>query len=291
MIPLTPRSMTLPQWHGAADRAIERMRVLREEKCPSCDGPDGDIGRDCTSRLDSDTQEHGFGDGPMCRWVPVEARKLEEQAHTRLRADRLLKAGCADKDALRLVPPGRVEPPLPPRAWFEESQEQRQAIEYAMEGARAFVGTDHLSLLIFSGATGTGKSMAAAWIVAAEQRSAFWFPATMMDSLEKWNACSARATSAPLLIVDDLGKEHVSDSGWSTEQMSNLITDRIDKAALGLRTIVTTNLSAVQLVKRYGDRFQSRMRKEECFFMPIGNYDLRAAEKRYRQRREFGRQS
>jgi len=59
---------------------------------------------------------------------------------------------------------------------------------------------------------------------------------------------------ARFLLLDDLGREHESVSGWSNEQMFDLLRYRWNR---GKPTIITTNLPYQSLTDRYTEGFTS----------------------------------
>ena len=64
--------------------------------------------------------------------------------------------------------------------------------------------------------------------------------------------------NAPVLVIDDLGKE--TDTAWVTETIYTIINYRYENM---LPTVVTTNLSMKELQKRLGEATISRL-KEMC---------------------------
>lgn len=65
-----------------------------------------------------------------------------------------------------------------------------------------------------------------------------------------------RCWDADLLVLDDLGAEHVSGSGWVEERLY-LIVDR--RHGQGATTFFTSNLSPAELSEQIGDRTVSRI--------------------------------
>lgn len=55
-----------------------------------------------------------------------------------------------------------------------------------------------------------------------------------------------------LMVLDDLGREHITATGWTERVIENLIRARYSAAA---PTIITTNLTDTQIEKRYGTAF------------------------------------
>lgn len=250
----------------AAKARAEIARTLAED-CQGCEGVASEVGRECTSRGDpTDGSEVDCRPGPICQWALAEATHRAARDREASRRDRLRTAGCTDPDALRLIPPA-VDPPLPrlPAADLE-------GCRLAMESAAYALRHPEIRTLVLTGATGAGKSLAAAWALAGAHGSGCWMPATVLDSPDRWRATEPAARRADCLVLDDLGREHPSESGWSSEQLANLVTGRIDS---GRRTIVTTNLTPPELGQRYGDRLLSRLRRDDAGLVAVGNIDLR----------------
>lgn len=107
--------------------------------------------------------------------------------------------------------------------------------------------------LILWGNNGRGKSAAAAAILKEAVRQGYgglWCTAqqvcdwtiqrTMYTPLQ---SCINRLSEVDFAVIDDLGKEHRDDKGWSIRVMERLIRDR---SAAKRCTIVTTNLTRLQ---------------------------------------------
>jgi DNA replication protein DnaC len=262
-------------------QASERMKDIRRNDCPRCEGVSSEVGGVCPSRGDADTEEHGFGDGPMCKWALSERKKAAEDDRARARAERMRRAGIEDRALIDWLSP-LWSPPMAPRSWFGIEQELRAGSDDAMSGAQAWLEYPDCKVLLLLGGIGAGKTTAAAWIVAGELANAVWLPARSVDDLERWKAVSHPAQTAQLLVIDDLGTERDSESGWGRETLGNLLTDRIDRAQ---RTVVTTNLSGAELVKRYGERLRSRLQLRPLVgVIDAKRVDLRKAKREYEQR-------
>jgi hypothetical protein len=272
---------TLKMFHDRAALAMENIKRTRKEDCPTCPNAHSEIAMACTSRLDSDTETHGFMDGPMCQHVKTENAKQAEEELTSRRAQRMKYAGVPDPEVIKTLAALRVMP-QPPRAWFGADQDKRAAAMMVVEGAESWLSYPDCRCLVITGDVGTGKSTAAAWIVASTQDNALWLSARMVDDLERWKPVSELAYRVGLLVIDDLGTERESESGWSTDTIGGLLVDRLDS---GKRTVVTTNLNGMGIVKRYGDRLRSRLsRRPQVGLIEAGTTDLRRMKREYQQR-------
>lgn len=121
--------------------------------------------------------------------------------------------------------------------------------------------------LLIAGPTRTGKTTAAyavandahqggAWVMV---RTATGLAAALKPDSDEPLAYNY-ATTCPLLVIDDLGRERVTD--WWQEQLHRIVDERCSNE---LRLIVTANTSAVasdayaELVARYGDPIVERL--------------------------------
>ena len=61
-------------------------------------------------------------------------------------------------------------------------------------------------------------------------------------------------------MIDDLGSEYYSNKGWFISRIYNILSHRYDNM---LRTIITTNMSAADVMTRYDDpRLHRRLKGE-----------------------------
>lgn len=65
-----------------------------------------------------------------------------------------------------------------------------------------------------------------------------------------------RCREANLLVLDDLGAEHVSGSGWVEDRLYQIVSDRHGRLA---PTVFTSNLSLSELNERIGERIVWRI--------------------------------
>lgn len=273
---------TLERFKTRAALALQVIRDTRRNDCPRCTSADCEVAMACTSRLDSDTEEHGFFDGPMCKHAPDEKRRQAEEEATKAREYRMQHAGVPDPTLIKMLAGVRVMPRVP-RAWYGvEQQELRVGAEQIAEGVEAWLAYPDCHCLLLIGDVGTGKSTAAAWAVASTAANSLWLPARTVDDLERWKLVSSLAYSAELLVIDDIGTERQTESGFGVETLANLWVDRLDSCK---RTLVTTNLSPQAIVNRYGDRLRSRLtRRPQVGFVEAGAVDLRRLKRDYEAR-------
>lgn len=272
---------TLAKFKARAAKALDVIKDTRRHDCPRCVDANCEVALACSSRLDPDTDEHGFGDGPMCKHAPDAARKKADEDAMKARAYRMQHAGVPDPELIKHLSSVRMMPRVP-RAWFGTEQEKRQGSEQIAEGIEAWLAYPDCHCMMLIGDVGTGKTTAAAWAVASTADNALWLPARTVDDLERWKAVSSLAYSVGLLVIDDIGTERQTESGFGTETLGNLWVDRIDSCK---RTIVTTNLSPQGIVKRYGDRLRSRLtRRPQVGFVDAGAVDLRRMKRDYEAR-------
>jgi DNA replication protein DnaC len=84
--------------------------------------------------------------------------------------------------------------------------------------------------------------------------------------------CEDDAYNIRVLVVDDLGKEHSSLSGWQSSLFHHLLRTRFNN---GLPTIVTTNIKLEKWASVYGDATES-FANEAFYYLPIAmSEDLR----------------
>lgn len=121
--------------------------------------------------------------------------------------------------------------------------------------------------LLFAGPSRTGKTTAAYAIANDAHQRGVWVMARTAAALSAALKPDSDepmthhyATTCPLLLVDDLGRERVTD--WWLEQFHRIVDERCSNE---LRLIVTANTSALasdaygELVARYGDPIVERL--------------------------------
>lgn len=83
--------------------------------------------------------------------------------------------------------------------------------------------------------------------------------------------CEDDAYNIRILVIDDLGQEHTSLSGWQSSMFHHIIRTRFNN---GLPTIVTTNIPRDSWAKSYGDATES-FSYEAFIYLPVDETDLR----------------
>jgi len=83
--------------------------------------------------------------------------------------------------------------------------------------------------------------------------------------------CANDAFNVRILIIDDLGKEHTTLSGWQSTMFHHILRTRFNK---GLPTIVTTNIKLENWASEYGDATES-FAHEAFVYIPVNTLDMR----------------
>jgi DNA replication protein DnaC len=126
---------------------------------------------------------------------------------------------------------------------------------------------------IFRGDRGTGKTLLATLTLKQLlDKGIDGYFTTFNDMLDNFTAgwnndetrvwFEARAKNAPLLVVDDIGKEYEGRVGISKVMIDNIFRSRVNDA---LPTIITTNLTAEQMGLRYSAALETIASKSRTF--------------------------
>ena len=84
--------------------------------------------------------------------------------------------------------------------------------------------------------------------------------------------CRDDAYNIRVLVIDDVGKEHTSLSGWQSNMLHHILRTRFNN---GLPTIVTSNIEKQDWAASYGEATGSFI-KEAFVYVPVdGVKDLR----------------
>lgn len=136
------------------------------------------------------------------------------------------------------------------------------ANEY-LEAADYYVGNGYG--LYFQGDRGTGKTLLATILLKQLLDTGVdGYFTTFNDMLDNFVAgwtsdeqrtwFDSRVRNAPLLVVDDIGKEYSGRVGVSKVMVDNIFRSRVNNA---LPTIITTNLSVDEMASRYSSALET----------------------------------
>jgi DNA replication protein DnaC len=179
------------------------------------------------------------------------ARRGDELAERRS-ADAAREAGRARDRLADQGVPGRLLDLI-----LRDELEATEAIVWA----KAFL-VARRTIAVFSGARGTGKTVAAAWLVSRSPGGVF-LAVSQMARISRYRAEEMEPLErCPLLAIDDLGTEFVDEKGSFLATLDGLINARY---ADDRRTVITTNLPAESFKKRYGERIADRIREAGRF--------------------------
>lgn len=167
-------------------------------------------------------------------------------------------------------------------------EEQKTALKKLYASMERFVDKYpdvKYNVLVFAGKTGTGKSCLA-YAMARKTVLTYGRSALVRSAYELNNVFLACHTSylseregilhdvmtADMLVIDDLGTEPMLKN-VTVEYLQLLLEER---GRNGLCTVVTTNMSAAQMLKRYGERIFSRLAdSKNALVRSIPGKDLR----------------
>ena len=198
----------------------------------------------------------GYVGSSMCECLLELCRQEQKKELT------FLSAGRESFDQFRLdYYPDRVDPRtgFSPRAIMENTYQtcKRYAYSFNMKSGN----------LLFSGNTGLGKTFLSACIARTVADSGYsvvyesaghlfqTLEKARFESNEDNRASAAKYSGCDLLIVDDLGTELPGQ--FVTAALYSLINDRLLE---GKPTIISTNLTADDLTRRYNPQIASRLR-------------------------------
>ena len=198
----------------------------------------------------------GYVGSTMCECLRELCRQEQKKELT------FLSAGRESFDQFRLdYYPDRVDPKtgFSPRAIMERTFQvcKRYAYSFTMKSGN----------LLFSGNTGLGKTFLSACIARTVADSGYsvvyesaghlftTLEKARFDSNDENRQAAAKYTACDLLIVDDLGTELPGQ--FVTAALYSLVNDRLLE---GKPTIISTNLTEEDLVRRYNPQIASRLR-------------------------------
>ncbi|MEU1552126.1 ATP-binding protein [Streptomyces scabiei] len=130
--------------------------------------------------------------------------------------------------------------------------------------------------LMFAGPPNTGKTTLAAAVLCELRRrwnvSVYYtrFPAHVErkiallkangdsnpEEVSRWTYAVERAEWADVVLLDDAGQEHTTNSGYAEDTLAELLRQRYDE---GRPTLITTNLGGSEWAQRYSKPLRSFM--------------------------------
>lgn len=123
----------------------------------------------------------------------------------------------------------------------------------ALRQAKRFLRERPLAMAI-AGGVGAGKTLSGWWVVAQTDGSRF----VVAPDIARVMSDESRHgyISASVLVIDDLGMEHMGPTEYARSQLEELL---IKREMAGRPTLLTTNLDPETFRRRYGDRVWSRI--------------------------------
>lgn len=119
---------------------------------------------------------------------------------------------------------------------------------------------DDRYIVVLSGATGTGKTMASSMV--ALLKGARMVTAQRILEMNRFNGEFDALCSVPALVVDDVGTEYLDSKGEAEARWDGLFNRRYRMARMSRSPLVITcNLKATDFKARYGERIADRIRE------------------------------
>lgn len=210
----------------------------------------------------------------------TEEKWAEEEAHAIAHNRRLRDAAVAKvlrQHEARLLGYGIPAKDIP--TILGELNGQSARLTRPLQVVREFAGT----ILVLSGGRGIGKTFAAGYWLSQvapgphaflQTTSARFVPALQLHRVSRYSEEQMGSLErARKLVIDDLSTEFVDEKGSLSSLLDGLVDARYRNL---LPMIITTNLSAKDFKKRYGERIADRIR-ESGAFVPFDEPSMRGA--------------
>lgn len=234
-----------------ATAAAAKDRFLAGE-CPKCASATSGKARACQ-----------WNDAEWCKHAKGVAAANEADERANRRRENLEASGLRNRFVLDTFP-RLAKPPAPPVS--------DPALAYLagepMTAAERFLRYSGARVLLLCGSPGTGKTWAAAWVVAA--RGGLWLDTSSIQPDDEWSAQRRAAERARLVVLNDLGAG--APSPWRDSEVEALVVSLHDACT---PLVVTTNLGPERIRERYGDRVNSRLTGEGSLVQKCVGPDLR----------------
>jgi DNA replication protein DnaC len=199
-----------------------------------------------------------IGSVPPAEWAERERRAQlaeqqriarEQEEERRKAIERMLAAGFPRRAVEAAANPDLCEAVLQVRSWGAGERRRK-------------------SVLVLSGPTGCGKTVAAAvWAMEAHRGRCSFMRAASFAALSRYKTERRALLSHDALVLDDLGAEYADAAGNLQADLGELIdTYYGDMRPL----VITTNLNATEFKARYDDRIVSRLREAGNWFELVG---------------------
>ena len=177
---------------------------------------------------------------------------------------------------------------VPERYWdsslkiVPDKLEHREKMRKYVENLPEMLGKG-VGLYLWSDENGTGKTSLSAIVVKEALRygrTAFFEESSRLktrlvnkEAFEEGTSVEARIEMVDLLVLDDIGKEYRTNSGYAENLIETLVRNRVQKVRT---TIMTGNVPPRDLQKLYSEDFSALM-KESMIPINVTGYDFREA--------------
>lgn len=249
-------SAAIERFRKAADEL--RLRVLRDD-CPRCESPRDELATTCVAN-----------DMDWCKHRDAIDAIRADAALTETRRKRMAEAPIHNAALVQQFAPLRVPPDARAQLPANATREQIEAARLPMRWASRLLEPKAPRNALFCGHAGSGKTWAAAWVVAGSD-DARWLTFTATAPTQEWSDLRREVLRARTLVINDMGSGPVV--GWRDAEIEGLVVERDD---IGKRTIVTTNLSVEEVRARFGDRLHRRLTGRDSVVVPCVGPDLSA---------------
>lgn len=180
---------------------------------------------------------------------------------------------------------------VPERYWKVKFSEIPEGLEYKEKVGKYLSSLskmmdEGIGLYLWSTENSTGKTAIA--VLAIKQalrmgKTAFFEESGMLKQalmakaeFDENTSLEQRILGVDLLVIDDLGKEYRTSSGFAENQLETIVRARVQRLKT---TIMTSNVHPKELKKLYSEDFSALMR-ESMIQLNVRGYDFRAAKEK-----------